>query len=138
MLDAVLSSLRSGLPALLGQYLTTAAIYLVGITVYMWLTPYHELKLVRQGNMAAAITLVGAIIGLALPLAATLEHSVSVADILIWGVVATLLQAMTFGFVGLVMRDMAQRVEAGDQAVALVVAAAQLAVGFLNAGAMSN
>lgn len=138
MFDAVLKSLWSGLPALMGQFLTTVAIYVVGLLAYMWLTPYHELNLVRKGNVAAAITLMGAVIGLALPLGATLAHSVSVADILIWGAVSAALQALTFGIVGLVMRGMAQRIENGDIAPALLVAAAQLAVGILNAGAMSS
>lgn len=138
MFDAVLKSLWSGLPALVGQFLTTAVIYVAGLGVYMWLTPYHELALVRRGNVAAAITLVGAIIGLAVPLAATLAHSVSVADILVWGAVSAVLQAMTFGVVGVVLRGMAQRIENGDIATALLVAAAQIATGILNAGAMSS
>lgn len=138
MFDAVLKSLLSGLPALMGQYLTAAAIYVAGLLVYMWLTPYHELKLVGQGNVAAAISLAGAVIGLALPLSATLAHSVSVADILLWGAVAAVLQALTFGMVSVVLRGMAQRIESGNIATALLVASAQLAVGILNAGAMSG
>jgi putative membrane protein len=136
--DAVLNSLWSGLPALVGQFLTTAGIYGLGLAVYMWLTPYHELRLVRQGNVAAAITLTGAVIGLALPLGATLAHSVSVADIAIWGAVSAVLQALGFGAVSLWLRDLPEKVERGDIAAALLVAAAQLAVGILNAGAMSS
>jgi putative membrane protein len=136
--DAVLKSLASGLPALMGQYLTAAGIYVAGLLVYTWLTPYHELRLVRQGNTAAAVTLAGAVIGLALPLGSTLAHSVSVADILIWGAVSAALQALTFGAVSVVLRGMAQRIESGNMATALLVASAQLAVGILNAGAMSG
>lgn len=138
MLDSVIKSLLSGLPALLGQYLTTAVIYVLGLWVYMKLTPYHELVLVRQGNRAAAITLAGAIVGLALPLGATLAHSVSVADIALWGAVSAALQALSFGLASLLLRGMPAAVERGDVATATVVAAVQIAVGILNAGAMSS
>lgn len=138
MLDSVVRSLIAGLPALLGQYLTTAVIFVLGLLAYMKLTPYHELQLVRQGNMAAAITLAGAIVGLALPLGATLAHSVSIADIALWGAVSAALQALSFGMASVVLRGMPAAVERGDTATAVVVAAVQIGVGVLNAGAMSS
>jgi putative membrane protein len=138
MMDAVIKSLWSGLPALVGQFLTTAVIFVAGIAAYVWLTPFHELKLVRQGNLAAGITLAGAVIGLALPLGATLAHSVSVADIAIWGAVSAALQALTFGVVTLAMRGVASAIEQGNVASAVVVAAVQIGVGIINAGAMSS
>lgn len=138
MVDSVIKSLMAGLPALLGQYLVTALIYALGLWAYMRLTPYHELQLVRQGNKAAAITLAGAIVGLALPLGATLEHSVSLVDIALWGTVSAALQALSFGLASLVLRGMPAAVERGDVATAVVVAAVQVGVGILNAGAMSS
>ena len=138
MMDAVLKSLMSGLPALLGQYLTTAAIYVAGLAMYMWLTPYHELKLIRQGNIAAAIIFTGAIIGLALPLGATLAHSVNVVDIALWGAVSAALQGLTFGFISFALREVTPAVERGDVAIGLLVGALQLGVGIINAGAMSS
>lgn len=138
MWNSVVNSLWAGLPDLLGQYLTTAIIYAVGIWAYMRLTPYHELKLVRQGNLAAAITLAGALIGLALPLGATLAHSINILDIALWGAISAALQALSFGLASLVLRDMPAAVERGDMATAVVVASVQIGVGILNAGAMSS
>jgi putative membrane protein len=138
MIGSVFNSLISGLPVLLPQFLATLAVYAAGIAIYLRATPYHELELVRGGNVAAGITLAGALIGLALPLGATLSHSVSVMDIVIWGGVATALQAGTFGVVLLLIRDLTKAVERGEIAPAVVAAAAQIAVGLLNAGAMSS
>jgi putative membrane protein len=107
------------------------------MAVYLRLTPFHELELVRAGNLAAAITLSGAVIGLAIPLAATLASSVSIADILVWGAVSALLQAAAFGAANLALRDLPARVERGDTAAAAIAAATQIAVGILNAGAMA-
>ncbi len=137
-MDAVLQSLIAGLPQLVLQFLAAAGVYAAGIAVYTRLTPYHELDLVRGGNIAAAITLSGALVGLALPIGATLARSLSVADILIWGAVATVVQAAAFGAASLLLRELPARVERGDIAAALVVASVQIAVGIINAGAMSG
>jgi putative membrane protein len=137
-MDPVLQSLFSGLPNLLLQFVAAAGVYAAGIAVYKRLTPYHELGLVRDGNVAAAITLTGALVGLALPIGATLARSLSVGDILVWGAVATVLQAAAFGLASLLLRELPARVERGDVAAALVAAAVQLSVGIINAGAMSG
>jgi len=137
MIDPILDSLISGLPRLLGHFVAAAAVHAAGMAVYLRLTPFHELDLVRAGNLAAAITLSGAVIGLAIPLAATLASSVSVADILVWGAVSALLQAAAFGAANLALRDLPARVERGDTAAATIAAATQIAVGILNAGAMA-
>ncbi|WP_291296686.1 DUF350 domain-containing protein [Elioraea sp.] len=137
-MDPVLQSLISGLPTLVLQFIAAAAVYAAGIAIYARLTPYHELELVRGGNVAAAITLGGALIGLAMPVGATLARSLSVADILVWGAVATMMQAAAFGLANLLLRELPARVERGDIAAALVAAAVQLSVGIVNAGAMSG
>lgn len=137
MIDPILDSLVSGLPRLFGHFVAAAAVHAAGMAVYLRLTPFHELELVRAGNLAAAITLSGAVIGLAIPLAATLASSVSVADILVWGAVSALLQAAAFGAANLALRDLPARVERGDTAAATIAAATQIAVGILNAGAMA-
>jgi putative membrane protein len=137
-MDPVLQSLISGLPTLVVQFLAAAAVYAAGIAVYKRLTPYHELALIRNGNVAAAVTLGGALVGLALPVGATLARSLSVADILVWGAVATVMQAAAFGLASLMLRELPARVERGDLAAALVAASVQVSVGILNAGAMSG
>jgi putative membrane protein len=138
MIETVLGSLASGLPKLLGHFVAAAAIYAAGMAAYLRLTPYHELDLVRRGNVAAAITLAGAIVGLAIPIAMTLATSVNAADILVWGAASAMLQAAAFGVASLALRDLPAAVERGDVASACIVAATQLAVGIVNAGAMAG
>lgn len=138
MIETVLGSLASGLPKLLAHFVAAAAIYAAGIAAYLRLTPYHELELVRAGNVAAAITLAGAIVGLAIPVAMTLATSLNVADILVWGAVSSVLQAAAFGLASLALRGLPAAVERGDIAAACVAASTQLAVGIVNAGAMAG
>ena len=138
MFEAVIASVTSGLPVLVSHFLAALVVYVAGIAAYLWLTPYRELRLIRQGNVAAATSLAGALVGLAIPLAAMLRGSTSVPDILVWGAISAVLQAATFGTVLLLLRELPRQIGEGNVAAALVAAGAQVAVGILNAGAMSG
>ena len=138
MFAAVIASVTSGLPVLVSHFLAALVVYVAGIAAYLWLTPYRELRLIRQGNVAAATSLAGALVGLAIPLAAMLRGSTSVPDILVWGAISAALQAATFGTVLLLLRDLPRQIGEGNVAAALMAAAAQVGVGILNAGAMSG
>ncbi|MEL0111867.1 MAG: DUF350 domain-containing protein [Rickettsiales bacterium] len=77
-MEAVLESLSAGVPVLLLHFLVTITMLAVGVTIYLWMTPYPELKLIREGNTAAAISLGAAILSLAVPLALSMSVSVGV------------------------------------------------------------
>src|SRR5262249_25395204 len=84
---AAWNSVAAGFPVLLLQLAVTTAIWLAGLVIYFSLTPYRELTLLREGNMAAAVVMAGEMLALATPLAAMMAHSVNVWDILLWGIV---------------------------------------------------
>ena len=135
---AAWNSVIAGLPVLLAQLATTTGIFFLGLIVYFSLTPYRELQLLRQNNVAAAIVLVGEMLALAVPLGAMLAHSVSVPDILLWGGVTIILQLIAAAAVAIVLRHLPAAIERGEVAPALVLAGAQLSAGILNAAAMSG
>jgi putative membrane protein len=123
---------------LLAQLAVTTGLFAVGLVVYAWLTPYRELKLLREGNVAAAIVIVGEMLALVVPLAAMLAHSVNVPDILLWGIITIILQLIAAGAVALVVRHLPAAIERGEIGPALVLAGAQISAGILNAAAMSG
>jgi len=133
---AIIDALGSGLPMLLLQFLLVLALLVAGIFIYMAVTPFHERELVRNGNAAAATVLGGALVALAIPLAALLATSGSFLDILVWGVVAVLLQLLMMAIVSHLLRGMRAMVEDGQVAAAIPLVAAQLSIGLLNAAAM--
>lgn len=134
----LLGTLQTGLPVLLLQFLTTLALLALGIGCYMALTPFREWRLIRDGNIAAGLVLAGAIVALAIPLAATLATSAFTLDIVLWGLVALVLQLLTFIIVALLMRGLRAMIEAGNVAAACVLVGIQIAVALLNAGAMAG
>ena len=134
--SAILDELGGGLPMLLRQFLLALALLVVGIFIYMAVTPFHERELLRNGNPAAATVLGGALVAIAIPLAALLATTGVLLDILVWGVVAVLLQLLTVVIVSHLLRGMRAMIEAGQVAAAIPLVAAQLSIGLLNAAAM--
>jgi putative membrane protein len=125
------------LPAFVA-YLALGVFYFVAFVVtYIWITPQREMALIREGNLSAAISLGGAAIGFVQPLASAIAHSVSLADLAVWGLVAWAVQLLTHFVLRLIVRDLRARIEADVRSVALFVAIVAACVGTLNAAAMT-
>ena len=132
----VLAALGGGLPELLLHFVVTLALLAAGAAIYMAVTPFRERELIAQGNTAAGTVLAGALVSLALPLAAMLATSGRLVDIVIWGIVAVVIQLLTVLGTSLVFRRLGRMIESGNVAAALALAATQVAVGLLNAAVM--
>jgi len=135
-LSAILGALSGGLPLLLTQFVACAALLAISVTIYITLTPFQEREMVARGNPAAGMVLGGVILALAIPLAGILATSGRLLDVLVWGVVALVLQLFTLGVVALLLRNLRGMIESGNVAAALTLSAAQIAVALLNAAAM--
>ena len=107
------------------------------LLIYLWSTPHAEIRLIRAGNVAAAIALAGALVGYCLPLASALAHSVTPVDLAIWAGIALAGQLAAYGAVRLLLPGFPTRIEAGDSAAAITAASLHVGVGLLNAAAMS-
>jgi len=106
--------------------------------VYQWVTPYNEGKLIREGNVAAALALGGALVGYVLPLASALSNTVTLVEFCAWAALAGVLQIAAFTLVRtVVMKDVAARIEKGEIAAGVYLLSISLAVGVLNAACMT-
>lgn len=105
--------------------------------IYCWITPYNELKLVREGKLAPAISFGGALIGFTLPLYSAITHSVSFVDMLIWGIVAMIVQLAVFKLVRLFFKELVHNIESNQIASATLLAFFSLSIGILNAASMT-
>ena len=138
MENGVIGILTTGLPVLLAHFAVTLALLGVGVACYNALTPFHELGLVREGNTAAGIVLGGNFVALAIPLAATLATSLVTLDIVIWGLVALVVQLIAFVAAARLIPGLRGMIESGNTAAACMLAGIQVAVALLNAGAMAG
>ena len=119
-------------------YLTVSLAYLaVFVALYLRVTPYREIELIRQGNMAAAFSLSGSILGFVIPLAASVQHSVSLVDMAIWGLAAMLVQIAAFVVARLLIPSISEDIPANKTSVGFFLGSLSLGVGLLNAASMS-
>ncbi len=119
-------------------YLVIAATLLsVFIAIYVRITPYREIGLIREGNMAAAFSLSGTLIGMAIPLANAIEFSVNPVDMAIWGFIALGIQLLVFVVARIALPHIAQDIPAGKQASGFFLGAISIAAGILNAACMT-
>jgi putative membrane protein len=136
--DGVIGVLTTGLPVLLAHFAVALALLGVGVACYNALTPFHEVGLMRSGNTAAGIVLGGNFVALAIPLAATLATSLVTLDIVVWGVVALLVQLVAFVAAARLIPGLRGMIEGGNTAAAAMLVGIQVAVALLNAGAMAG
>lgn len=137
-MNAALDSLADGFPHLIFYLLVVTAIFSIGMFIYVKLTPYREIEMIQDGNMAAAISFSGLIIGLSLPLAACLVFKVSLFDVLVWGSVSTLLQLFLFRLTDLVLSGLPDRITHGEVPAATVLVAFKLAGSIILAVAIAG
>ncbi len=133
----MLTQSLAGLPSFLFYSATAIGLLLLFVTAYVWITPYREIALIREGNAAAAASLSGAILGFVLPLASAIAHSVSLLDMAVWGLIALFVQLLAYGAGRLLLPDLARDIPAGHIASGVFVGALALAIGILNAACMS-
>jgi len=138
MEDALLT-LWAGLPVFLIHSGLSLVILIIGVFIYMRITAHNEIELIREGNVAAAVSLSGAVLGLALPLAFSLSvPAISLWDIVLWGFVALILQLAAYRLVDLFLKDLSARIESGEIGAAIALLSFKLATAFINAAAISG
>jgi putative membrane protein len=135
-MTATLESFRQGFPDFLMMTGTAGLLLLIASTIYILLTPWKELALVRGGNGAAGLALAGAIAGLAIPIASCLASSLTLVDLLLWGSVSLLLQLLTYRIIDMILRDIPQRIQNDEAGAAIVLIAAKVSVAMLLAAGL--
>jgi putative membrane protein len=114
------------------------AIVLFGafLAAYTLATRIKEWELIRASNTAAALSSGGAMIGFALPLAAAIDHSGGLADMMVTAAVALAVQLLCFAAMRLLRRDASAALVQGDMAEGILLASVSVVLGMLNAACL--
>ena len=107
------------------------------ICIYIWITPYRELSLIREGNAAAAASLSGTVLGFAIPLSNAIAQSVNLAEMAMWGAIALAVQLLVFFVCTRLMPGITRDIAAGKAAPGVFLGSLSLASGILNAASMT-
>ncbi len=127
----------SGLPLFAAYFALGIALLALFVAIYVRITPYREIALIRAGNVAAAASLGGAMIGFVLPVASSIENSVSLVDMALWSLVALVVQLIAFVLARAMVPAISKNVEEGQVASGVFLGAIGIALGLLNAACMT-
>lgn len=125
------------LPNFLAYLGAAIALLVAFVAIYLYVTPYDEINLIRANNTAAAISLSGAVLGFAMPIANVIAHSDTLADLAVWGVIAGIVQLLAWMVARVALPRLKEAIAAGQVAPAIFVAALSVTVGLINAACMT-
>ena len=128
----------ANLPLYLAFLGTSLGLLVVALTIYVMLTPHHEIRLIREGNVAAAASLGGTAIGMAIVLYSTASSTFSIVELAVWGGLGLVGQLFVFFVVSLVIPGLKQGIEDNRVSYGVVLGALSIAMGILNAGALTG
>src|SRR5260370_17305750 len=87
-----LGSTLSTFPSFLAYFVLGGGLTALFVLLYANLTPQRDIALIRGGNSAAAIALVGGLLGFIVPLASVIAPSAGIIDPLVWATAPLVLQ----------------------------------------------
>jgi putative membrane protein len=126
-----------GLPTFVTYFATAVVLVTVYLTVYTLATPHNEFALIRANNVAAAIALGLSLLGFALPVASAIFHAQSLADCLVWGLIALVVQIAVYWLVRVLLPGLSDKIAADQVGPALFLGLVSLTGGILNAASMT-
>lgn len=127
----------TGLPLFAAYFCLGLVLLGAFVFIYLRITPYREIALIRSGNVAAAASLGGGIIGFVLPVASSIENSVSLIDMLLWALVSLVVQLLAYVIARALVPAISKNVQEGQLASGVFLGAIAVALGLLNAACMT-
>ena len=135
-MSSEIQAFASGFPITLMHAGISLGLLIVGCFLYGLLTPHREVQLIREGNAAAALSFGGVVVGLAMPLAASLAASTSLIEVALWGAVVLVVQLLAFRLIDMLLAGLPQRIRENDVASTGLLVAAKLSVALIFSAAL--
>ena len=106
---------------------------LIGFALFELTTKTKELKLIAQGNVAAALVIGGKLFGLAFVLGSAIANSVNLIDMVIWGAIGIVSQIILYVLLELITIrfSIKDAIEKNNTAVGTVLLLISLSVGWV-------
>jgi len=136
-MSSEIQAFATGFPITLFHAVLSLVLLVAGCVLHGLLSPYGEVRQVREGNSASAVSLGGVIAGLAIPLAASLNASTSAIEVAVWGVAIVAVQLLLFWIIDTGLQGLPQRTAEGEVSAAVLLVAAKLAASLIVASAVA-
>lgn len=105
--------------------------------IYTYATAHNEFALIRRNVVAASLSLGLSLVGFALPLSSAIRNTGTVVDLVVWGLIAVIVQIVAYVFARFVIPDLTRRIADGEIGPAAFLGAVSLTAGIVNAASMS-
>jgi putative membrane protein len=128
----------AGVGPFFGYFILALLLETLFVAAYTAITPFREITLIRNGNVAAAISLAGSLIGFSLPLAKAVAQSSGLVDMFLWSLFGFVAQLLAYAVVRVTLPHLSVDVKEGKQASAVLLAGVSIAIGLVNAAAMTG
>ncbi len=128
----------TGFPLTLLHAGVTLLLLMLGATLYTVLSPHKEFAAIDAGHSAAAISLGGVVLGLAIPLAVALSASPSLLEIVLWGASIVVVQLLVFVLIDKLLGGLPQRAREGEVGAAALLASARVSAALILAAAVAG
>ena len=120
------------------KYFGAALVMLVVFAfAYLKITPARELELIKNGNLACALSLSGAMIDFCITLVSSMLHSVGMLSFMIWGFAAAVIQILVYFAATHLIKDANQELLNNNVAVGVLFFGLSVSIGILNAASLS-
>lgn len=117
-----------------GAYFGSAIVLtILFVFIYVRTTPHNEISLMREGNAAAALGLVGAVLGFVIPLSTVIQVSYQLSEAVLWGAIALVVQIAGSFAARVMFPKLTADVVAGKFSAAIVLAGMAVSLGVLQA-----
>lgn len=107
------------------------------IFIYIHITPIKEMRLIREGCVAAALSFGGAVLGFCLTLASSIANTNTLPNFLIWGLCAAVIQLLVFIVVSNLIPNARAELEDNNIAIGCLFCTLSLAIGIVNAACLT-
>jgi len=124
-------------PAVTYLIYIVSALVMLGVftAVYTAITHYKEFDLIREGNIAAALSYGGALVGFSLTLCSSIAVHASFVMFVVWGVAAMIVQIVVYAVVSI--RGMTDAIAENNIAMGGLIGAISLSAGIVNAACLT-
>lgn len=119
---------------------TSLVLFLIGTFIFKMITPYSERALIKNGNVAVSLKLLGKMAGLVVVLQSAIRSSINLVDLALWAFIAIIVQIVLHLVIEYVFTrntNLAKEVEKGNVAVGLFLGGVSVLVGLIVAASIS-
>jgi putative membrane protein len=130
-------SLVKALLAFSAHIAVSSAMVVLFLFAYARVTPQEELRLIREGNVAATIALCGAMIGFVLALSRAITVSTWIGETALWGVIALIVQCLGHAVLSMMFPRLHEEIERGQVSAGILTGSIGIALGLINGASMT-